>query len=158
MFTVGGRTRIWLATGATDLRRGFNGLHALIAHEFGQSPLNGDLYLFTNRRRDLLKIFFFDTGGIWVCAKRLETGSYRWPRPGERLMTLQPAELHLLLSGIDLKQTQPRRWWQPPAAPAPTPAGAVPPPSPPGDPATARSDQSGTLPDRRRTAGSFPPP
>ncbi len=107
MFTVGGRTRIWLATGATDLRRGFNGLHALIAHEFGQSPLNGDLYLFTNRRRDLLKIFFFDASGIWVCAKRLETGSYRWPRPGERLVTLQPAELHLLLSGIDLRQTQP---------------------------------------------------
>jgi transposase len=157
MFTCGGQTRIWLATGVTDLRRGFNGLHALIAHEFGQPPLNGDLYVFANRRRDLLKIFFFDAGGIWVCGKRLEAGSYRWPRPGERLVTLRPAELQLLLSGIDLQQTQPRRWWQPPAL-APTPAGAAPPPSRPGGPVTARSDQSGTLPDRVRAAGSFPPP
>lgn len=135
MITLAGRARIWLATGATDLRRGFNGLHALIAGHFGQAPLNGDLYLFTNRRRDLLKVFFFDAGGIWICAKRLEAGTYRWPEPGERLVALTPAELQLLLSGIDLRQTRPRRWWAPSSSPSPGPsAGATTaPPARPGD-------------------------
>ncbi len=138
MLTFGGNTRIWLATGVTDLRRGFGGLHALITHEFGRSPIGGDLFVFANRRRDLLKIFFFDTGGIWVCGKRLEKNTYRWPQSGERLITLTPAELHLLLSGIDLKQTRPRRWWRPPTAPtpdasAPMPAATTPRFAPSGD-------------------------
>lgn len=146
MLTFGGNTRIWLATGVTDLRRGFGGLHALITHEFGRPALTGDLYVFANRRRDLLKIFFFDTGGIWVCAKRLEQNSYRWPVPGERLITLTPAELHLLLSGIDLQQTRARPWWRPPAPPAPavpatTPAAAIPPPGTLDVPAAEQSDR-----------------
>lgn len=137
MFTLAGTARIWLATGVTDMRRGFNGLHALIAHQLGRPPLNGDLYIFANRRRDLLKVFFFDSGGIWICAKRLERGTYRWPRPGaadrggrDVLVTFRAAELQLLLSGIDLRQTRARGWWQPGAAPgpdafAPTPVAAV---------------------------------
>lgn len=130
MFTLAGTARIWLATGVTDMRRGFNGLHALIAHQLGRPPLNGDLYIFANRRRDLLKVFFFDAGGIWICAKRLERGTYRWPQPGEALVTLSAAELQLLLSGIDLRQTRARGWWQPGSAPrpeafAPTPAATV---------------------------------
>lgn len=140
MITLAGRARIWLATGTTDLRRGFNGLHALIAGQLGQPPLNGDLYLFSNRRRDLLKVFFFDSGGIWVCAKRLEAGTFRWPQPGQRLVSLTPAELALLLSGIDLRQTRRRAWWSPgpPAVPAPSGGGATRPPARPGDRAAAR--------------------
>lgn len=129
MLTIGGNTRVWLATGMTDMRRGFVGLQAIIAHEFGRPPLNGDLYIFANRRRDLLKIFFFDSGGTWICAKRLERGTYRWPRPGERLITLTAAELQLLVSGIDLTQARRRPWWQPPAAAAASVAAAVPPPA-----------------------------
>ena len=137
MFTLAGTARIWLATGVTDMRRGFNGLHAVIAHQLGRPPLNGDLYIFANRRRDLLKVFFFDSGGIWICAKRLERGTYRWPQPGEAdrggrdvLVTLRVAELQLLLSGIDLRQTRARGWWQPGVAPwpdafAPTPVAIV---------------------------------
>lgn len=127
MLTLAGSTRVWLATGATDMRRGFVGLQAKITHEFARPALNGDLYIFANRRRDLLKIFFFDSGGIWICAKRLERGTYRWPQPGERLVTLTTAELQLLLSGIDLTQARRRRWWQPPGPDA-RPAAAVPPP------------------------------
>jgi len=132
MFTLGGNARVFLATGITDLRRGFNGLHALIAYEVGLPPLNGDLYVFANRRRDQLKIFFFDTGGLWICTKRLETGTYRWPEPGDQLITLTPAELQLLVSGLDLAQTRPRAWWRSPstaaAARPATPAGAAPTP------------------------------
>lgn len=138
MFSFGSQTRIWLATGATDLRRGFNGLLALIASEFGRDPLSGELYVFTNRRRDLLKIFFCDTGGLWVCAKRLEAGRYRWPQPGERLVTLSPAELQLLLSGIDLRQTQLRRWWRPPGVAAPNSAATIPRSAPPAALAAGR--------------------
>jgi transposase len=115
MLTVGGTTRIWLCSGATDLRRGFNGLHALIAHQFGGAPLSGDLFVFTNRRRDLLKIFFFEAGGTWICAKRLERGTFRWPQSGEALVTVSAAQLQLLLSGIDLLKTRPRKWWRPAA-------------------------------------------
>jgi transposase len=141
MFSFGSQTRIWLATGATDLRRGFNGLLALITHEFRRDPLSGELYVFTNRRRDLLKIFFCDTGGLWVCAKRLEVGRYRWPQPGEPLVTLSPAELQLLLSGIDLRQTQLRPWWRSPGAAAPTAAATTPRSAPTDAPAVARSDR-----------------
>ena len=130
MIPVPAATKVWPAAGVTDMRRGFNGLHALIAHQLGRPPLNGDLYIFANRRRDLLKVFFFDSGGIWICAKRLERGTYRWPQPGAALVTLSAAELQLLLSGIDLRQTRARSWWQPGAAPwpaafAPTPAATV---------------------------------
>lgn len=141
MFSFGSQTRIWLATGATDLRQGFNGLLALITHELRRDPLSGELYVFTNRRRDLLKIFFCDTGGLWVCAKRLEVGRYRWPQPGEQLVTLSPAELQLLLSGIDLRQTQLRSWWRPPGAAASTAAATTPRSAPPDAPAGARSDR-----------------
>ena len=131
MFTFGGNARVFLATGSTDLRGGFNRLHALIAHEFGGQPLNGDLYVFANRRRDLLKIFFYDSGGLWLCTKRLERGTYQWPAPGARLVTLTPTQLQLLVSGLDLTSTRPRAWWTPPpgsAAPA-TPGATIPPPA-----------------------------
>lgn len=140
MFNFGGTVQVFLATGSTDLRCGFNRLHALIAHEFGGQPLNGDLYVFANRRRDLLKIFFYDSGGIWLCTKRLERGTYRWPAPGTRLVTLTPTQLQLLVSGLDLSATRPRRWWTPPpgaGAPA-TAAAATPPPAPRDALATAR--------------------
>lgn len=154
MLALGGNRSIWLATGATDLRRGFNGLRTIIAHEFGQRALDGDVYVFSNRRHDLIKIFFFDSGGIWICAKRLEKGTFRWPRPGERLIALSPAELQLLLSGIDLRQTRARRWWKP----ASKPAAATPPPARPDDPADGRSDRLDTPPRRSRADGNFPPP
>jgi len=141
MLTIGGNSRVWLATGATDMRRGFVGLQAIIAHEFGCAPLNGDLYIFANRRRDLLKIFFFDSGGIWICAKRLERGTYRWPRPGERLITLTATELQLLVSGIDLTQARRRPWWQPPVAAVSTAAAAVPPPAKPDGREAAPGDR-----------------
>jgi transposase len=115
VITIGGRSRIFLATGVTDLRRGF-GLEAVIAHELGRPPLNGDVYLFANRRRDMIKAFFFDSGGIWCCAKRLLLGTYRWPEPGQATVELTATELALLLSGLDLAKTRPRRWWTPPVS------------------------------------------
>lgn len=113
MLTIGGgRTKVFLATGVTDLRRGF-GLQAFIEHGLGRPPLGGDIYVFANRRRDMIKAFFFDSGGIWICAKRLLSGTYRWPQQGQATIELTVAELQLLLSGLDLTKTRSRRWWKP---------------------------------------------
>jgi len=112
MFAVGPATRIFLACGATDMRKGFNGLYALVEHELKSEPLSGNLYVFCSRRRDFLKIFAYDGTGMWVCSKRLERGTFRWPGAGERSVQMNATELQMLLGGIDLLDTRGRRhWW-----------------------------------------------
>ena len=111
MFAIGSATQIFLATGVTDLRKGFNSLYALVQTRWEHSPLGGDLYVFCNRRRDALKIFFWSDGAMWVCAARLEQGTYRWPTAGETSVTMTASELHLLLSGIDLAGSRRRLRW-----------------------------------------------
>lgn len=128
MIGLGTGRPIYLATGVTDLRRGINSLYALILDQFAQEPLSGALFVFCNRRADTVKIFCYDAGGIWLLAKRLEQGTFRWPRAGERMVQLTPTDLQLLLSGIDPARTRPRRWWQPvePATVASTATTALP--------------------------------
>jgi transposase len=113
---------IFLATGVTDLRRGVNRLYALILEQLAQEPLSGALFVFCNRRCDTLRIFCYDAGGVWLCTKRLEEGTFRWPKAGERVVQLTAADLHLLLSGIDPARTRLRRWWAPVASPDPPPS------------------------------------
>ena len=117
MIGLGSGRPIFLATGVTDLRRGVAGLYALILDQLGQEPLSGALFCFCNRRADTVKIFCVDEGGIWVAAKRLEAGTFRWPKAGARAVQLTAADLHLLLCGIDPARTRLRRWWAP-VAPA----------------------------------------
>ena len=74
MLGMGAATRIYVATGSTDMRLGFNGLHGLVAGHLQQDPLSGHLYLFSNKRRDRMKILFFDGSSLWVCARRMERG------------------------------------------------------------------------------------
>ena len=112
MFTLGGGTKIYLATGVTDLRRGFS-LQTLITHQLGfAQPLNGDVFGFINKRHNLIKLFWFSEGGIYVCAKRLPAHTFKWPQAGEKTVAMTPAQLQLLLSGIDLRQTRVRKWWR----------------------------------------------
>lgn len=120
---TGGRP-ILLATGVTDLRRGVAGLYALILDHLTQEPLSGAIFCFCNRRRDTVKCFCFDEGGVWICTKRLESGSFRWPGAGARTVQLTAADLHLLLSGIDPARTRLRRWWAP-VAPSVAPAASA---------------------------------
>jgi len=106
-------TRIFLASGATDLRKSFEGLGDLVTHLFKEDPLSGHLYVFTNRRKNRIKLLYFDGTGIWVCAKRLGQGSFAWPKttdPGA--LRIAAEELTLLLAGIDLDQTRAREWWR----------------------------------------------
>jgi transposase len=79
MLGLGAATRIYVATGATDMRLGYDGLYGLVRDRLACDPLNGHLYLFSNARRDRLKVLFFDGSGLWVCSKRMEGGRLRWP-------------------------------------------------------------------------------
>ncbi len=112
MFAIGPATGVHLATGVTDLRKGFNGLYSAIKHGLGRDPMTGgEAFVFCNRRRDTVKIFFVDRDGMWVCAKRLSRGCYRWPGIGEAVVTMSPTELAMLLSGIDLRGAKRQRHW-----------------------------------------------
>lgn len=115
MMPVGPATRIFLAAGATDLRKSFDGLSDLVRHRFQEDPLSGHLFVFANRPRTRLKLLYWDGSGLWVCAKRLEQGCFRWPKTTTAetgALRLVAEELTLLLSGIDLAQTQARPWWR----------------------------------------------
>jgi transposase len=105
--------RIYLAAGATDLRKSFEGLGDLVTHQFQEDPLSGHLYIFSNRKRNRIKLLYFDGSGTWVCAKRLGEGRFAWPKtdaPGA--LRILAEELTLLLSGIDLGKTRTRPWWR----------------------------------------------
>ena len=115
MFGLGAATRIYLAPGATDMRKGFNGLYGLVRDQLLCDPLSGHLFLFSNAQRNRLKILFWDTTGLWVCAKKLEKGRH-WPKADgtQGKIVLSHEEFALLLGGIDLAQTQRRRWYRKP--------------------------------------------
>jgi transposase len=79
MFGMGAATRIYVATGATDMRKGFCGLEGLIRERLECDPTSGHIFLFSNSRRDRLKLVYFDGSGLWVCSKRIERGRLGWP-------------------------------------------------------------------------------
>jgi transposase len=112
MFGIGPATRIYLAAGTTDMRKSFEGLYGLVRDRLACDPLSGHVFLFSNAQRNRLKLLFWDGSGLWVCAKRLEKGRFRWPETaGEGgKIVLSHEELTLLLGGIDLAQTRPRAW------------------------------------------------
>ena len=112
--------RIFLCTRTTDLRKSFDGLSGLVQECFGQDLLTGHLFLFLNRRRDRIKILYFDRDGLAIWYKRLETGSFQLPQAGAGDgIELQPAQLAMLLSGIDLHSARQRKRFQLPSrAPA----------------------------------------
>ena len=116
MMPLGPATRIYLALGATDLRKGFEGLSDLVRHQFQQAPLSRHWFVFANRSKTRLKLLYWDGSGLWVCAKRLEKGCFSWPRPEQPMegpaLRILAEELTLLLSGIDLDKTRQRSWWR----------------------------------------------
>src|SRR5437764_12352081 len=99
-------TKVYLAVGATDLRKGFEGLYGLVRDALGLEPLTGHLFLFSNRERNRLKVLFWDGSGLWVCTKRLETGRFSWPDPeaASACVTLSQEAFSLLVGGIGLSQ------------------------------------------------------
>ena len=112
MLIASAATRVFLAVGSTDMRKSFDTLTALVRNELAGDPLSGHLFVFCNQRRDRIKILYFDGSGLWVCAKRLEKGTFSWPETSTRAVELSREELTALLGGLDLTTTKRRRWYR----------------------------------------------
>jgi len=107
--------RVYLAVEPVDRRKSFDGLFAAASEKLGEDPLDGALFVFSNRRRNLLKILFWGGNGIWALAKRLEKGGFTWPRGADARdgkLRLRSEALSMLLGGIDLKQGMKKAWYE----------------------------------------------
>lgn len=111
MMALPSHTKIWIAAGVTDLRRGFTGLSALVQTKLEQNPLSGQVFIFRGRRGDLVKLIWFDGDGLCLFQKRLERGRFIWPQATEGSVSLTRAQLSMLLEGIDWRR--PERTWDP---------------------------------------------
>jgi transposase len=104
-------TRIWIAAGFTDLRRGFQGLSSIVETVLEQAPFSGHVFVFRGKRGDLIKLLWFDGDGLCLFQKRLERGRFVWPQATGGTVSLTRAQLSMLLEGIDWRQ--PQRTWEP---------------------------------------------
>ncbi|RMF71128.1 MAG: transposase [Alphaproteobacteria bacterium] len=102
MLTLPAAVRIYACLRPVDFRRGFDGLATLVREGLGRDPLSGDVFVFRNRRGDRIKILFWDRDGFWLWYKRLERGTFRFPRSEQEACEIDPAELHCILAGLDL--------------------------------------------------------
>ena len=104
MIALPAGTRVWLAAGATDMRRGFDGLAALVQTQLQENPFSGQLFVFRGRRGDRIKVLWWDGDGMCLFAKRLERGRFVWPQAREGSVALTSAQLSMLLEGIDWRR------------------------------------------------------
>ena len=104
-------TKIWLAAGVTDLRRGFDGLSAQVQTVLNEQPFSGHVFVFRGRRGDIVKLLWFDGDGLCLFSKRLERGRFIWPKAESGTVSLSRAQLSMLLEGIDWRR--PQRTWTP---------------------------------------------
>jgi transposase len=103
--------RVWLAAGHTDMRKGFDGLVAVAQGVLLQDPFGGHVFVFRGRRGDIIKLLWWDGQGLCLLSKRLEKGRFVWPQADSGKVSLSPAQLSMLLEGIDWRM--PERTWRP---------------------------------------------
>lgn len=106
MLTLTSDQRVYLAVGATDLRKSINGLAAIVQERFGLSPFSSSLFVFCNRERNKLKLLYWDHNGFWLFYPRLERGTFQWPTHHEQTVHVSARELRWLLDGLALHQRQ----------------------------------------------------
>ena len=104
-------TRVWLAAGSTDMRKGFDGLAMLVQSVLERDPFSGHVFAFRGRRGDLIKILWWSGDGLCLFAKRAKRGRFVWPRREQGMAARTPAQLSMLLEGIDWRH--PARSWAP---------------------------------------------
>jgi transposase len=114
MIALPAGTQVWLAAGPTDMRKGFDGLSVLVQSALKEDPFSGHVFVFRGKRGDLVKLLWWDGDGLCLLAKRLERGRFIWPRTEQGMAVLTPAQLSMLLEGIDWRR--PVRSWQPQVA------------------------------------------
>jgi transposase len=116
VLTLPSTVRIYMAAEPVDLRRGFDGLAAATRQIIHADPLSGHLFCFLNRRRNRLKILLWQPSGFLLLFKRLERGCFKLPQaplPGQRHLEMEPADLALMMEGIDLRGARRRKRWSP---------------------------------------------
>ena len=108
-----GLKRAWLVSGPTDMRKSFEGL-AGIVERLTQRPLtDGDVYLFCNRARNRVKALYWDGSGLWVCAKRLEAGRFRWmEKKSGAAVSLDEEEFMMIVKGLDPADFYQKKWFR----------------------------------------------
>ena len=115
MLSFAGSLKVFVALEACDLRKSFNGLHALVTERLGEDPRAGALFVFSNRPHTRIKILYWDGSGLWVLTKRLEKGTFFWPKNLEPTVTklkLTPQALAMLTDGVDLRGGKLRPWYE----------------------------------------------
>lgn len=108
MLGSGKDVKVYIALGATDMRKSINGLSLIVADQFELDLFAGNLFAFCNRRRDLVKILYWAENGFCIWMKRLEEDIFRWPDCEQEVMEISPAALGWLLSGLDLRHAHKR--------------------------------------------------
>ena len=111
MIGLPANTRVWLAAGHTDMRRGFDGLAGLVQSALSADPYGAHVFVFRGKRGDLIKVLWWDGQGLCLLSKRLERGRFVWPQATSGSVSLTAAQLSMLLEGIDWRM--PMRTWQP---------------------------------------------
>jgi len=93
--------RVYLAVGSTDMRKAINGLSILVEQALALDPFSGDLFVFCNRRRNIIKILYWDHNGFCLWHKRLEKHRFKWPQTAEEIIMIGEKQLSWLLAGLD---------------------------------------------------------
>jgi transposase len=115
MLSFTGALKVFVALEPVDLRKSFGGLEGLVSERLGEDLRQGALFVFTNRRHTRLKILYWDGSGLWLLIKRLEKGTFSWPKTieSERVkLKLAPEALAMLTDGIDLRGARLRPWYE----------------------------------------------
>jgi transposase len=115
MLSFSNSLKVLVAVQPCDLRKGFNGLCGMVTERLAEDPRQGSLFVFTNRRHTRIKILCWDGTGLWVLTKRLEKGTFSWPRnldPQATKMSLAPQALAMLTDGVDLRGGNLRPWYE----------------------------------------------
>jgi transposase len=93
--------RVYLALGSTDMRKAINGLSIMVEQAMGLNPFSGDLFVFCNSSRSIIKILYWDTNGFCMWVKRLEKHQFKWPSARKEVILIGPRQLEWLLAGLD---------------------------------------------------------
>ena len=115
MLSFTGGLKVFVALEPCDLRKSFGGLETMVSERLGEDLRQGALFVFTNRRHTRLKMLYFDGTGLWLLVKRLEQGTFSWPKaidPQQRKLKLAPEALAMLTDGIDLRGAKLRPWYE----------------------------------------------
>lgn len=104
-----GADHVYIACGYTDLRRGIDGLASLVQQQFQLDPFSNTLFLFCGRRRDRIKGLYWEGNGFILLYKRLESGSFQWPRSGAEALELSAQQYRWLMEGLSVEQPKAHR-------------------------------------------------